>query len=71
MLGDIESMDLSLLGTGFDYVVFSDSLEHLIDPGGVLEKIKSVMTGDGSLLIALPNVRNFRVTFPLLCRDKW
>jgi 2-polyprenyl-3-methyl-5-hydroxy-6-metoxy-1,4-benzoquinol methylase len=71
LLGDVESMDLSLLGTDFDYVIFSDSLEHLVDPGRVLQNIKSVMSEDGSLLIALPNTRNFRVTLPLLFLDRW
>lgn len=71
LLGDVESMDISLLGTAFDYVVFSDSLEHLVDPARVLRRIKSVLSVDGSLLIALPNVRNFRVTLPLLFRDQW
>jgi 2-polyprenyl-3-methyl-5-hydroxy-6-metoxy-1,4-benzoquinol methylase len=71
VLGDIESMDMTLIGTGFDYVIFSDSLEHLVDPGAILRKIKSLMTEDGEILMSLPNVRNFRVTFPLLFRDKW
>lgn len=71
MLDDIETMEPSKLGSNFDYVIFSDSLEHLVDPTQVLHKIKSIMSADGRLLIALPNVRNFRVVIPLLFRDQW
>ena len=71
ILGDIESMDMTLIGTDFNYVIFSDSLEHLVDPGTILQKTKSLMTEDGAILMSLPNVRNFRVTLPLLFRDKW
>ena len=70
-LGDIETMDLSILGNGFDYVIFSDSLEHLLDPKSVLEHVKNLLCADGLLLISMPNVRNFRVTLPLLMRDEW
>ncbi len=70
-LGDIESMDLAILGNSFDYVIFSDSLEHLLDPKSVLERVKNLLSKDGLLLISMPNVRNFRVTLPLLMRDEW
>ena len=56
----------------FDVVIMSDSLEHFIDPDAVLTACHRVLKGPNSkLLIALPNVRNFRVTLPLLLFDKW
>lgn len=70
-LGDIESMDMSVLGSGFDYVIFSDSLEHMLEPQAVLESVKALLSKDGRLLISMPNVRNFRVTVPLLFSDQW
>jgi 2-polyprenyl-3-methyl-5-hydroxy-6-metoxy-1,4-benzoquinol methylase len=71
ILGDIESMDLSIIGKNYDYVIFSDSLEHLADPESVLKKAKTLLNTDGCLLISIPNVRNFRVTIPLLFNDSW
>lgn len=71
VLGDIETMSLTDLGEGYDYIVFSDSLEHLLNPGPVLQKIGTLLNDDGSLLISMPNVRNFRVLVPLLFRDEW
>lgn len=71
ILGDIETMDVSLLDEKFDYIIFSDSLEHLMDPSAVLLKIKSLISDGGAVLIAMPNVRNFRVSVPLLFKDRW
>jgi 2-polyprenyl-3-methyl-5-hydroxy-6-metoxy-1,4-benzoquinol methylase len=70
-LGDIETMDLSVLGSGFDYVIFSDSLEHMLEPKAVLERVRGLIKEGGYLLIAMPNIRNFRVTVPLLFLDQW
>jgi len=68
---DIESMDISLIDAKYDYIIFSDSLEHLVDPATVLKKIKHLIAEDGALLISLPNVRNFRVIIPLIFHDQW
>jgi cyclopropane fatty-acyl-phospholipid synthase-like methyltransferase len=70
-LGDIESMDISTLGRHYDYVIFSDSLEHMLEPQAVLERVKNLIADGGRLLISMPNVRNFRVTMPLIFRDQW
>jgi 2-polyprenyl-3-methyl-5-hydroxy-6-metoxy-1,4-benzoquinol methylase len=69
--GNIETMDLGSVGSEFDYIIFSDSLEHLIDTTNVLKSVKKLMAHGGSILIAIPNTRNFRVTFPLLFLDQW
>lgn len=72
IVGDIESIDLDGLGEKFDYVIFSDSLEHMLNPEKVLLRISSILKpSSGELLISIPNVRNFRVTMPLLLRDEW
>ncbi len=71
IIGDMETMDIKELGGDFDYIIFSDSLEHMIDSNKVIEIVKTLLTSDGTLLISMPNVRNFRVTFPLLLSDSW
>lgn len=70
-LGNIEEMDIYQLGKKFDYIIFSDSLEHLLEPEKVLDKVKAILSHEGKILLSMPNVRNFRVTFPLLFADQW
>ena len=56
----------------FDYVIFSDSLEHLVDPEKVLRNIHKVLKKSKSnILISVPNVRNFRVLIPLIFKGDW
>ena len=71
VLGDFEKVNLEELDAAFDYIVFSDSLEHLLDSKSVLDRIKKMFTSDGALLLSIPNVRNFRVSVPLLFLDRW
>lgn len=71
LLGDIESLDLDLIGTDFDYIIFSDSLEHMLNPDKVLTRVQKLIAKNGELLISIPNVRNFRVTFPLILKGDW
>jgi SAM-dependent methyltransferase len=71
IVGDIEQMDLSDWAGQFDYVMFSDSLEHLAEPQAVLEKVRPLLARDGKLLISIPNIRNFRASLPLLFKDNW
>lgn len=70
-LGDIETMDLIALGSQFDYIIFSDSLEHMLNSKAVLERVRGLLHKNGHLLISMPNVRNFRVTVPLVFSDQW
>ena len=42
----------------------------MVDPWTALERIRGLMKSDGTLLVSLPNVRNFRVVLPLLM-GKW
>lgn len=66
LCGNIEELDLSAYTNRFDHVIFSDSLEHLLDPESALMKAKAMLRADGALLLSIPNVRNFRVTLPLV-----
>ena len=66
LCGNIEELDLSTFENQFDLVIFSDSLEHLLDPESALLKAKSTLLKNGAVLLSIPNVRNFRVTMPLV-----
>jgi 2-polyprenyl-3-methyl-5-hydroxy-6-metoxy-1,4-benzoquinol methylase len=66
LCGNIEQLDLIEYTNKFDHIIFSDSLEHLLDPASALIKAKAMLHSDGDLLLSMPNVRNFRVTLPLV-----
>jgi SAM-dependent methyltransferase len=51
---DVEAVSLASLGT-FDVVVCSHILEHLRDPRSVLNRLRSNLTRNGMLVVALPN----------------
>lgn len=50
----------------FDVVVAGDVLEHLLDPGAVLDRLRPLVKPDGRLLVSLPNVANVTVRLSLL-----
>lgn len=53
-------------GEKFDYIVFADVLEHLIDPVHALLDAHSVLEGQGSILISVPNISHASVRLALL-----
>jgi 2-polyprenyl-3-methyl-5-hydroxy-6-metoxy-1,4-benzoquinol methylase len=69
-VGDIEEMSLDY-SDFFDYVVCADILEHLKDPYRVMRRIFTWLKPGGSILICIPNVRNYHVVSALLFRGKW
>lgn len=68
---DIENCRLDLLNGPFDYIIFSDSIEHLLNPDVVLHKIKALMTPSSKVLFSIPNIRNYRVILPLILLDSF
>jgi 2-polyprenyl-3-methyl-5-hydroxy-6-metoxy-1,4-benzoquinol methylase len=52
---DLNSFDFSHLGK-YDCVVLSHVLEHLYDPQGVLLRLKTALTPESTVVVALPNI---------------
>jgi len=50
----------------FDVVVCADVLEHLSRPEELLERIRSWLKPEGTLLVSLPNVANIAIRLALL-----
>jgi len=40
----------------FDYIIFADVLEHLIDPDKVVKAAKKFLKTDGMLIVSVPNI---------------
>ena len=53
----------------FDYIIFADVLEHLYFPQKVLEKSKSLLQENGSILISVPNIAHNAIIMELLNGD--
>lgn len=49
-------LDIDFNGKRFDIITLWHSLEHFIDPGAVLYKAHQLLTGEGVLIIAVPNL---------------
>ena len=64
--GNIESMDLPYEQEYFDYIIFGDVLEHLVNPALVLEKVRTYLKKGGYVLASIPNLMNAEVIYSLL-----
>jgi len=64
--GDLLQSLNALAGDPFDIIVAGDVLEHLPDPGAVLDLLRPLLKPDGRLLVSLPNVANVTVRLSLL-----
>jgi len=45
----------------FDYILFGDVLEHLMDPKEVLSDLKSRLNENGKIIISLPNIAHIEL----------
>jgi SAM-dependent methyltransferase len=50
----------------FDIIIFSDVLEHLYDPVGVIKSYKSLLKQDGTIVLSVPNIANIFSRIALL-----
>ncbi|WP_307251835.1 glycosyltransferase [Croceifilum oryzae] len=53
---DVESMEDSYPHNFFDTIVFSNVLEYLTDPWGVVQRFATYLQSGGSLIICVPNM---------------
>jgi hypothetical protein len=68
LVGNIETMsdDLFLTLLPNDCWIFGDVLEHLLDPWGVLARIRTHMTMNDCVLACIPNMQHWSVQANLL-----
>lgn len=68
---DLESLELPFATEYFDYIIFGDVLEHLVNPWGVVELLAGHLRQGGHMIASVPNVRHWRVVLPLILRGRW
>ncbi|MFT8887387.1 MAG: glycosyltransferase [Ethanoligenens sp.] len=64
---DVEQMPLPYGEQSFDYILFADVLEHLKNPGRVLQNMKRYLKQGGYILASIPNIMHYSVMNGLLC----
>ena len=64
--GNVEQMDLDLLGTDYDVLIMSEVLEHLVDPWGVLAALIPRIRPGGCVYASSPNISHQGVVRALL-----
>jgi lipopolysaccharide biosynthesis protein/SAM-dependent methyltransferase len=67
-LGDIEANEWTkkIRNRKFDYILFADVLEHLINPEAALRKASEFLKEDGRVLMSVPNIAHNAVIIDLL-----
>lgn len=58
-LTQIEKTEPQLANVKFDFIIFSDVLEHVYDPLAVLKSYSHFLNPNGKILISLPNIANW------------
>lgn len=70
--GDIETVEFEKeFNEYFDYVLLGDVLQYTHDPAGVIRKLSVCLKKSGSMIISVPNIRNWSVIIPLLNDDRF
>jgi len=63
--GDASTVDIEGCSESFDCLIYGDVLEHLPDPVTVLRRhVKSLKT-DGTVIVTVPNFRNYAILWQL------
>lgn len=70
-VGDVETMDLPYTEKYFDYILFGDVLEHLINPRRVLHSYRKLIKDDGFIIASIPNIKYYSVVLRLLFYDEF
>jgi SAM-dependent methyltransferase len=70
LVGDVEKVLLPATNGGFDVLILSEVLEHLIDPWKALARLRPLMNPGAIVLSGSPNVCYYGVLFTLI-KGRW
>lgn len=71
LCGDISELIDELPAASFSHIVAGDVLEHLVDPWGVLRRLRGRLEPGGKFICSIPNIRNFSFILELLFRRRF
>jgi len=70
-VGDVETMCPPRTERYFDYILFADVLEHLIDPWKVLHDYKRLLKDNGYVIATIPTIKHYSVLIRLILLDEF
>jgi len=70
ILGNVEDMDFPFDDGYFDCIVCADVIEHLVEPGETLRRLRRLLAQEGVIVFSVPNVR-FHEVIAMLSRGAW
>lgn len=68
--GSVLDVALPFNAGEFDYVIFADVLEHLVDPSAAIRRCLPYVAPDGRVIVSVPNMRFYLVLLRLIL-DRW
>jgi 2-polyprenyl-3-methyl-5-hydroxy-6-metoxy-1,4-benzoquinol methylase len=69
--GDVEKITLSFQSEYFDYIIWGDVVEHLIDPWRVIKQLSQFLSREGFMIASIPNIGHWRILKDLILFDRW
>lgn len=66
IVGDVERIDLSAAGTGFDALIMSEVVEHFSDPWATIARLAPLLRPGAAVFASSPNVAHWQVIRDLL-----
>jgi 2-polyprenyl-3-methyl-5-hydroxy-6-metoxy-1,4-benzoquinol methylase len=71
LTGDLETIDLPFEMHSFDYIIGTETLEHLAVPERVLSRLKPLLKPEGLFIASVPNMRHIRLIWHLAVEGDW
>ena len=68
--GSVLDAELPFTAGEFDYVIFADVLEHLVDPCAAIHRCLPYLAPGGRVIVSVPNMR-FYLVLLRLAFDRW
>ena len=70
LVGDAQATDWPLMPSSFDYIIFADVLEHLVEPWSALASFNRYLQADGRIIASIPNIRFYAIIARLIF-NRW
>ncbi|MCH3884980.1 class I SAM-dependent methyltransferase [Tenacibaculum aquimarinum] len=74
-VGDLNNQDFLKVilenNIKYDYIIFGDVLEHLINPKKVLNHLKNALKPNGKIIISLPNIAHVELFIQVFIKGTW
>lgn len=66
LIGDVETLDVEQAGNGFDALILSEVLEHLVDPWRTVRRLAALLRPGGLVLASSPNIAHWSIVASML-----